>query len=128
MTSAIQLTDTVAALSQLTISSNRITVSFALLSFSVHFPAGSDNLVLVYPLLSFDDSISTTAIPMGTSLLSPGSPNEYLAGDDVTINVPTGRIVLERGAYLKIHVDNQDGFNHTPIAIFTIKEYLPETP
>lgn len=126
MSSAIQLTDTVGPLSQLTVVSNRITFPFLILTFSITFPQGCDNQVLVYPILAFDDYVSTSGVPLGTSLLSPGSPTEYLTGDNIIFHVPTGRIVLERGAYLKIHINNQDGANHTPGAIFTIQEYLIE--
>lgn len=126
MSSAIQLTDTIPALSELTVASNRITSAFEILQFAIHFPSGCDNQVRAYPLLCFDKYISTSGVPPGTSLLSPGSPREYLLGDAVTLTVITGRIVIERGAVLKCHFNNLDAFSHNPVIIFTIREWFEE--
>lgn len=124
--SAIHLAGEVLPLSQTTLVSKRLTVPYRLINMYLTFPPGCDNLVRAHPILSYDPSVSTSGTPPGTSLLSPGSPTDYIVGDDLLINVPMGRIVLERGTYLKLHLDNNDGFSHTLVALITIEEFFAE--
>lgn len=96
-------------------------------SANFYFPPGCDNLVRLYLILSADPSVSASAIPIGTPILSFLSPNAFLIGDNISYPVDIDLPVLTRGHYLKLHIVNGDGFPHTPSALLTISE-LTETP
>lgn len=123
---AVQLTGLCPALTETTLVSNHITLSYHLRHFSIYFPAGCDNTVLCWPIIARDFSTSASGRPPGTSIITPLSPLEYIVGDDVIIAFPLNLIIQERGTWLKLHVDNQDGNDHRPLAIITIEELHQE--
>jgi hypothetical protein len=124
--SAIQLYGSVLPLAEKTLSSDRITYAYILLSLTIRFPAGCDNMVLAYPLIALDPYISTSGVPPGTNLLSQSTPYPYIVGDNLTLQIPTGRIVVQRGTYLKVHIKNTDSFTHTLTTVFTLQEYTQD--
>jgi len=124
---AIQLIGPCGPLAQLSLVSKHITLPYVLNTFSVHFPAGCAGLVRVYLLVCHDSTSPTDGLPPGQSLLSFISPNPYLAGDAVTIELHPSFPVNERGTWIKAHVVNADAFLHTISVQIYITE-LPEKP
>lgn len=123
---AVQLTGLCPALTETTLVSNHITLSYFLVHFSIYFPAGCDNTVRCWPIIARDYSVSAAGRPPGTSIITPLSPLEYLVGDDIVIAFPLNLIVQERGTWLKLHVNNLDAADHRPLAIITIAEIHQE--
>lgn len=122
LTHPIQLIGICPPLSQLSLVSQHITLAYTIKSLSVYFPAGCANIVQAYPFLSYDPESPTTRLPAGTPLLSFLSPNPYLLGDNITIDMEFNLTIHVRGTWLKIHVVNPDTFPHTLMALYTILE------
>jgi len=119
---AIQLIGPCGPLAQRSLISKHISLPYILNTMTVHFPAGCAGLVRVYLLISEDSSTPTDALPPGTSVLSFLSPNDYLEGDDVTIELHPAIPVPQRGTWIKAHVVNADANVHT----ISVQIYITE--
>jgi len=118
----MQLVGTVGPAAQVCLVSQHITFAFRFRSAHIRFPLGANNLVRVYPFLSFDASAPTTALPAGTPLFAWLSANPYLVGDNCEVEFPIDLPVTVRGTWIKAHLVNADVFAHTITALFTIQE------
>jgi len=123
---AIQLTGPCGPLTQRSLISKHITLAYTLNTLTVNFPAGCAGLVNVYLLVCEDASTPTDHLPPGTSLLSFLSPNDYLQGDALTIELHPAIPVRQRGTWIKAHVVNTDANVHTISVQAYITELLEE--
>jgi hypothetical protein len=100
------------ARSVLTLVSQRITRPFRLSMATIRFPNGTQNLVTIRLYQAEDDQAPTTGRPSGVSLLQDFGQVDYLRGDGVQVTVLHTIDVTPAGAYLKVHADNSDWYDH----------------
>jgi len=101
------------ARSVLTLPSQRITRPFRLSMVTIRFPAGTQNLVTIRLYQADDNQAPTTGRPSGVSLLQDFGQVDYVRGDGVQVTLLHTIDVAPAGAYLKVHADNTDWYDHT---------------
>jgi len=104
---------TVSANSELTLVSPRICSGFALKRILVTFAPGCENLVALRFFYSLDDHAPSSGYPSGINVLRDYGQVDYVVGDDVQKNLDHEVEILEGGAYLKVHADNDDSYPHS---------------
>jgi len=118
---SIPFFSTVAASSNKTLVSKRITSAFRTHRVWTSFAPGTNRLLKLYFFISYDDSAPTTEQPKGTNILQTLGYTEYIVGEDEAkwfdLEVPQET----RGAYLKVYAVNEDTYGHTIDAIVTIE-------
>lgn len=116
---------TVAASSELTLVSKRITAPFKTLAFAVSFPPGMNRTVELRPYISLDPTAPTTGRPTGVNMLTQLGQSENIVGDDERKIITLEVVNPSRGAFLKVYANNTDTFSHTVDAQITL-EFLDE--
>jgi hypothetical protein len=128
MTSATQTISffgTVAANSNTTLVSKRITLPFRTKKIRASFAPGVQRLMKLYYFISLDPSAPTTEEPKGFNILTSLGQVNYLTGDDEFKDLAHEVECKESGAYLKIYAVNSDSFEHTIDSQITI-EFIEE--
>ncbi len=115
---------TVAAGSNKTLVSQKITQSFKTIRFHASFAPGIQRLMTLKFFISTDKSTPTTAEPQGVNVLQQLGQVAYITGDDEWKDLEHEIIHSERNAYLKVYAENADVVAHTIDAQITI-EYIP---
>lgn len=121
----ISFLGTVAAGSNLTLVSKRITLPFKTTKIRASFAPGVNRLMRLYYFISKDPSAPTTEEPKGTNILASLGQVIYLTGDEEFKDLPHEVECPESGAYLKIYAVNSDASDHTIDSQITI-EFLEE--
>jgi len=114
--------DTVSALSEKTLVSDRIRWKFRIHRIQVAFPPGANRLVKIKVFYSPDSNAPSTGEPSGTNLFAQWGPQDYIVGDDALIEFPHRISPDGRGLFLKVYADNEDTYEHTIDVRLTIEK------
>lgn len=109
----ISFYDTVAAASEKTLVSQRIPHPFTIKRIRAYFVPGSINQLLLRFLISPDDSVSTSGLPSGHSVLADYGQVDYVVGDGDAKDMRNDVKVDVGNSYVKVHAQNDDSAVHT---------------
>lgn len=104
---------TVAANSNVTLVSKRITVPFELQGITASFALNTNRTLQLEFFIAPDDSAPTDKPLHGFSVLSELGQVEYLTGDDDSKKIPMRVAVRVAGMFMKVFATNTDSFAHT---------------
>lgn len=104
---------TVAANSNVTLVSKRITFPFITEEFVAHFALNTNKQLRAEWFISPDDSAPTSKPISGTSVLGQLGQVAYVVGDDETVTIPYRVRILEMGMYIKLFLENLDSYEHS---------------
>jgi len=105
--------DTVNALSEKTVVSERIMFPFVIQRVAIGFAPGCNRLVRIKIFVSGDDSAPSSGEPSGTNIFAQYGQRDYVVGDDAVVEFPHQIDVPERGMFLKVYANNLDSNDHT---------------
>jgi len=108
---------------ELTLVSKRIGTPFKLKGIHVTFALGCINLLLVRCFTAADDEAPAAGQPNGVSILRDYGQVDYLVGDDTKKEILHEVEVAEAGAWLKVHGENADFFDHAVDVQIQIETY-----
>lgn len=121
----ISFLGTVAANSNITLVSKRITLPFKTTKIRASFAPGVQRKMNLYYFISKDPTAPTTEQPQGNNILASLGQVTYLTGDEEFKDLAHEVECTEAGAYLKIYAVNSDVFEHTIDSQITI-EFIEE--
>lgn len=117
---------TVAAGSNVTLISNKITSPFMVKRLRAAFPLGVNRLMTLRYLIVGTDYAPTDAVPAGTNLLGSIGQVDYLTGDDNIVQLDHQIVSPESNRFLAVYAENSDTFDHTIETQITIEFIDPE--
>lgn len=112
----------VAASSNKTLVSQRISRPFRVTKIAARFALGCENLLTLRFYHAADDEAPTANAPNGVSMLQDYGQVDYVVGDQDTKEMDHEVIVEESGAYLKVYAENADGVEHSIDVQITIND------
>ncbi len=112
----ILLDGTVLSNAEKTLVSKRLPFYFKSHRFAVTFPLNTNRTVQATFFQSFDPSAPSSGKPLGTPIFAQLGAVEYMTGDDETVVVRHETVTFQAGAFLKLYLNNTDGFNHNIFA------------
>lgn len=110
---AILFVGTVAANSNKTLVSQRLTFPFATREFRVHFSLNTNKKLRIEFFVSPDNSVPTSKPLTGQSIFGVLGQVAYFVGDDETVVIPYHVLFPEMGLYLKVWAENTDSYEHS---------------
>lgn len=111
---------TVAANSNKTLVSQRLSFPFATRELRAHFALNTNKQLKLEFWVSPDSSAPTAKPLTGHSFLSTLGEVAYIVGDDETVSVPYHVLIPDVGMYLKVFAVNEDSYEHTVDAMIFI--------
>jgi hypothetical protein len=117
----------IAANTQLTLVSARITFPFVIVGVEIVFRDDAANNLLEYVLLSGNTNTSTTAVPPDLNAFSQYAPNPYFIGEGVVKRADCYVYAPSGYQFVKVHTVNNNAYAQTVNVTVTIEEVIAQT-
>ena len=103
----------VSANGELTLVSKRLTFLYRTMAFGISFPLNTNRTVFATFIISMDPNAPTIGRPQGVDVFGTHGQVPFITGDDETHVFYHETITIQSGSFIKLHLDNTDGFDHT---------------